>query len=681
MNGDRRWVPSGRAGGGATSLAGFHFEGHDMNFRLRSSALAIATALSFPFAGAVFAQTVTVTDVTVSGSDGFTISVPSIEATGSSLDEAGIRALFGTDYASTFMNLATLDAASLKIPTVTVTYEVPALDGSSTKSTETIIYSDFEMTGVEDGVAKGGARIGNVEILGAGTRLTVGGMTASYLDLGGILNFYGLAGTDRPANDAMIPIYRDFAMADMVLSGPGLSCTVGPAVAAEFSARPLKYSFADLMTKTAALEAAQTAKTEPSTDDIIWLVNFYADFLTAFTSTPSTLDGMNCTVEDPIEARTYAFTAGDVTIGGFEVGTYPSISVDDFNFEVPSEGFFKFGNFTWKQTDFAPSIAAIKDAGAALDLAWFETNWRKLIPAFDGVSFADVSFDIPDEQNKDERIVGGIGGFDITLASYVNGIPSNISASTKGLTFALPDTADMAPLKAIGIETLDLGADIKARWDEATRTIAVENIALSGVDLGSLAISGTIANAGAELFSEDDKVALAASMTLTVTNVKIDIQNGGIAPALIAAAAAEQKLDPAAFHVQLAAMSRALPMGILGATQEALQVGEALGSFLEGTPNLTITLTSVDPNGLGLAEFMAAQQNPEALKGKFTIVAEANGEKVPFVFPEIAAPAATPPAPETPATTEAPAADAAPAVIAPPTEVSPRAGEKQGGKN
>jgi hypothetical protein len=651
-----------------------------MTFRLRSSALAIsAAALFLPLASGALAQTVTVTNIAVSGEGGFTVSVPSIEATDTNLDEAGIRALFGSDTGATFRNLATLDAASLKVPTLTITYDMPAVDGSGNKSTETIIYSDFEMTDLEDGVARGGARIGKVEVLGAGTRFVVGEMTASYLDLGAILNFYGLAGGDAPASDAMIPIYRDFAMADMELTGPGLSCKIGPAFAAEFSARQLKYSFADLMTKAQALEAAESSGAQPSAEDIVWMVNFYADFLTAFSSTPSTLKGMDCTVQDPTENRTFAMTSGDMTVGAFEVGNYPSISLDNFNFEVPSEGFFKFGNFTWKQTDFTPSIAAIKAGGAAIDLNWFETNWRKLIPSFDGLSFADVSFDIPDEGNKGQRIAGGIGAFDISLASYVNGIPSDISASTHGLTFAVPDTADAAPLKALGIETLNLGADIKARWDEATKTIAVENIALSGVDLGSLAISGTLANAGAELFSDNDQVALAASMALTVTELKIDIQNSGIAPTLIAAAAAEQKLDPEAFHVQLVAMSRALPMGVLGATQEALKVGEALGTFLEGAPNLTITLTSVDPNGLGLAEFMAAQQNPEALKGKFTIVAEANGEKVPFVFPEITAPAA-PAAPETSAPAETPSPQIAPPMDSPAT-TSPRAGEKQGGKN
>ena len=75
-------------------------------------------------------------------------------------------------------------------------------------------------------------------------------------------------------------------------------------------------------------------------------------------------------------------------------------------------------------------------------------------------------------------------------------------------------------------------------------------------------------------------MALAAAMALTVTELKIDSRTPASPPALIAAAAAEQKVAPEAFHIQLSAMSRALPTGILGATQERLERGA--GTFLEG---------------------------------------------------------------------------------------------------
>src|SRR5690606_2048542 len=78
-----------------------------------------------------------------------------------------------------------------------------------------------------------------------------------------------------------------------------------------------------------------------------------------------------------------------------------------------------------------------------------------------------------------------------------------------------------------------------------------------------------------------------------------------------------------------------LPIATLGPTEEATALGEALRAFIDGAPNLKLTLTATDPAGIGLAEFEAAQQNPALLAGKLRIVAEAGDEP----------PGAAPPAP------------------------------------
>jgi hypothetical protein len=129
-----------------------------------------------------------------------------------------------------------------------------------------------------------------------------------------------------------------------------------------------------------------------------------------------------------------------------------------------------------------------------------------------------------------------------------------------------------------------------------------------------------------------------AALALTLREITIDIENQGLAPALIALAAAEQKMLPAQFHIALSGMAQALPLAILGATPEAQGLSQALGAFLAGTPQLTVTLTAVNPAGISLAEFMAAQDNPALLKGKVAIAASAAGEPVPFTWPDAPAP-------------------------------------------
>ena len=70
---------------------------------------------------------------------------------------------------------------------------------------------------------------------------------------------------------------------------------------------------------------------------------------------------------------------------------------------------------------------------------------------------------------------------------------------------------------------------------------------------------------------------------------------------------AEEKQPPQSFQIVAAGMAQALPLAMLGGTPDAVQLSNALGKFMAGTSNLTLTLTSTDPRGIGLAELMAAE--------------------------------------------------------------------------
>ena len=288
--------------------------------------------------------------------------------------------------------------------------------------------------------------------------------------------------------------------------------------------------------------------------------------------------------------------------------------------------------------DLSAPIAAVEAAIGQLDAKWLETNWRKLIPEVAGVSLSGGKFDMPEPTAPGGRIAGGIAAFDVTLGDYVNGIPSTISTSASGVTFPIPETGEGAQLRALGIASVDLGYDIRANWDETNKSIVVERFALSGVDLGTVAISGIFGNALPELFADDPEVAMVAALGLTVRELTIEVENAGIAPALIAMAAQEEKMAPQQFHGVLTGLAQAFPFALLGAGPEGVGLSQALGAFLTGTPKLTVTLTSTNPVGLSLAELMAAQENPALLKGKVTVSSSASGDPVPFTWPDPAAP-------------------------------------------
>src|SRR5690606_31779364 len=151
----------------------------DMNPATPLRALCLALLASIALAAGARAETLTVTDISVAGDGGFKLTVPSVVATDANLDEAEIRALFTETFANSAGRLATLNAAQVEIPEITVSYDIP--DGTGGTAAGTMTYRNLEMTGVVDGVAEravlGAIEIGGVEDMS----ITLGEMSTNGL--------------------------------------------------------------------------------------------------------------------------------------------------------------------------------------------------------------------------------------------------------------------------------------------------------------------------------------------------------------------------------------------------------------------------------------------------------------------------------------------------------------------
>ena len=254
------------------------------------------------------------------------------------------------------------------------------------------------------------------------------------------------------------------------------------------------------MRVSAELEAAETNGTPPSPEAIAAIINFYTDFLTALDSSPTVFEGFSCEGTDP-QGKSFMLAAGPANIGGFKPGIYPAFALDNFAMEA-EDGWFRLGNFTWKAMDLGDALENLADVGGELNEEWLEKNWRFIVPQFEGFSLAGLAMDVPGPDEGTNRIEAEVAALDLSLSDYVNGIPSAVASSASGVAFAVPDGEDGAALRALGLERLSLGYGIDARWNRDQQTITLEQLSLTGNDLGSIRISGTIANAGPELFSE-----------------------------------------------------------------------------------------------------------------------------------------------------------------------------------
>jgi hypothetical protein len=171
-----------------------------------------------------------------------------------------------------------------------------------------------------------------------------------------------------------------------------------------------------------------------------------------------------------------------------------------------------------------------------------------------------------------------------------------------------------------------MGFSAAAAWDEVAQTIRVEDLAIDAVDLGGMSISATVGNATEQLFAVDPNVSMAAGFALTVKDVTIRISDDGLGEIVWPLAAAEQgQTDVEAFRTQMAGFAEGLAIQLIGRTDAARQLGVAVGDFITGGEGeITITMTAKDSNGIPMAMFMAAQNDPSILAGQVEITGSAN---------------------------------------------------------
>lgn len=540
------------------------------------------------------------------------ISVPSVIAVDSNMDEAALRDVFSSNFLAHAEALASLNAASITFPELTLT--IKATDGDEVVDS-TITYHDLVLTNIKDGYAET-LTVARTESTGVDGVTEYGPMHEDGLDIRRSLELAGIVVGDPTA--AMKPLYNSFTMASGSHKGPLYACSFGAMTGAAAEARPAKVPFSEVM---AAFGEFKNDMDEPPMAAIRTVASWGIDVFRAIRGGASTVGAIDCTAGPQNEV---AVKVAGAEMGNFEPGVYPTIALRGLDIDAGKEGRGGLGEFVLKNIDFNPTLDALEAGLDQLSEAWFEANWRSLIPAMAGLSVSALDLDAPNPESPGERIQFKLDSFDLTLGDYLNGIPTQISTSAKGLDIPLPqDSRDpqMQMLLAIGLTRLNLGFDFAAGWDAAANDITVSTVALNALDLGGMAIGATIGNATEDLFATDPDVALMAGLSTTVKSVTLNLSDDGIGELLWPLAAAEQGVnDVEAFRTQMAGMAEGLALQLLGSTDGARKLGAALGDLATGRRGeVTITLTAKSPDGLPLAVFMQAQDNPAVLSGQFDV--------------------------------------------------------------
>jgi hypothetical protein len=446
-----------------------------------------------------------------------------------------------------------------------------------------------------------------------------------------LLEFTGIVKGDPAA--PMKPIYTSGDSTGSTQSGPLYSCTFGGSHAGQIEARPVKVPFADVL---GVIEKFKDSDTPPP-EALETIVGYGVDLLRAFRGGGGTVGAVDCTV--PADAPVTIKMAGAQT-GDFESGIYPHIQVDGVAVDAGAMGNGSLGQFLFKPLDLNPTLDALEAAAGQLNEAWFDANWRLLIPSWEGFSFNNFALDVTTPETPadpsmgmparpSERVQAKVANFDLTMGNYIVGIPTDISLTSSGIEVPLPqDSTDpqITTLLAAGLTGVNMGFDAVAKWDEAAKQINVSKIAMSAVDLGSMTISATVGNATKELFDVNPNVAMASGFALTVKDVTINVTDDGLGKIVWPLAASEQGItDVDAYRKQMAGFAEGLAIQLIGPTDAARQLGAALSEFVTGGKGeITINIKSKDPAGIPMAMFIAAQNDPSILTGQVDVTGMAN---------------------------------------------------------
>jgi hypothetical protein len=549
---------------------------------------------------------------------GIIYRIPRLILSGASLPQAELMSLFDARSSEPVApRLARLSAREVRIPEVRIEQAVGA-------ARQVTVYRDVVARDIVNGrIASLTSAGATLEFTGdkTGPRGTTGQLSIGDLDLAYAAALYGQKAGPQAAETRTV--YASFSLDNLDISDPeGAQIRIARMAGKDFRARPAAETWGEAMRLMG--EAQDMEKASPS--QRARLFGILADLFDSFEvgSTEATgIEVRDRKAKDPAIGRIarIAFTGGganrmaDARAEGLEI--------------VSSNGTARIGTIAFTGFSFRETLQGLKGLGEqpleTLDAA----DLRRLVPTVGTMRLSGLDFDLPREATKAEKaekpenIRFGIRDIEVTADKPINGIPTNLRMAVESVTFAVPPNAQEDGLKdlaAMGYGKLDLSFVTAASWNEPGNELVVREVSVRGADMGSAVLRGVLANVGKDVFNSDSAVAAVALMGATAKNLHLTIENKGLFERLVAQEARKQKKSPEDIRREYGMAAAVAVPAMLGSSASAKAVGQAVARFVAKPGRLTITATTKDPAGLGIAD-VAATPDPAALLDKIEISA------------------------------------------------------------
>lgn len=560
------------------------------------------------FSAALAQSEITLENVTIDA--GPTVyRLPSLTFSGANLsrDEL-VGVLRGKGDGAWHEALARISADAISAPELVVEQ---TMDGAES----TITYYDVVAEGVEDGRI-GSLVIGSADIAataeGDEVEGTVGEMQVTNFDLPFAVRWYVDAAPEGGENPFRA-IYDSFSVSDMAFGDEEATVRIASISGDRVAARLMETPFAELLPEMEAMSDGG----EPTDEETRRILGMMADMLGAMELGSVTMEDITFTITELGDEP--AFGIARIGFGEAEGG----MRMDEIFVDTP-EAQLTIAAITSSGFDIEPMLAGFREIAENPDLELDAATARALMPTVGTWRMEGLDADIVPE-GESEPVAVALGAFEMTADAPVNGTPSNIRVSFDNLAFAIPKKSEQEAaqqLIALGYGDIDLSGVFAARWDREAEEVVIDEVSISGVEMGRFSLSGAFGGIGPEAFSGDETAMMMAWLGATAKSMQISVADEGLAERVLAFQADEQGVAAEDLRAQAAMMSRAMLPAMLGGTAEARALGDALAAFVEQPGELDVTVTATDPGGIPVMEFTTVD-NPMALLPRVSIEAEA----------------------------------------------------------
>lgn len=547
-----------------------------------------------------------------------------IDLSGVTSSRADIESLFsGSSTEPMAARLARINAKRIEIPEAKVRL-------TRAKETQITTYRNIVMTDIVGGrVASSTVETAGMEFSdqNATVLASLGKTSVSDLDIGALANIY--EGKAKSATEPLVRIHGQFSAENLELADTkGLFALKAARLnGTNFKARPTLESWAG----TEALLSDLSQKDKLSDEESSRLFAALADLFNAYEIGQVEAAG----IEIKNSGKDDAGSTGAPSTGRIQRMAYASGSAQQPSniriegFEVTeSKNVVKIGMIGLTGFSIAPTLEGLKNLQGKKPDEFNAATLRQLIPTLGTLRLSGIDIDAendPEEGQQPERTRLTIEDFAVTADKPVNGIPTNIRIEQRNATFALPeDSSDelAQQLAALGYKSLTSSFTLAANWNETAGEIKLSEASFQGQEMGSFSLTGLIGNVSKDLFSTDEAAVAAAAIGLKAKEAHIVIEDKGLLNRYLSQAAKDQKTTPDALRKLYAGAAPLVISAMIGSSEQASTLAEAVSKFITKPGRLTIDATPKNPSGFGVMDAVLASKPADALT-KLNISAKA----------------------------------------------------------